>query len=96
MLLSRMEFREVFKDNSIHKMKVIFGALIFTAHIQILPSSFCAVSIFYLKKLILLSFSGQIGVLHSSRFARSPSHFLECERFEVMDKRHFSNQHFFP
>lgn len=91
-----LEFREVFKDNSIHRIKVIFWN---PSHLQhSYPNTtwliLCCQQ-FLSQKLILLFFPGQIGVLYSSCFARSPAHLLECERFEGMDKRHFSNQHFF-
>lgn len=63
------EFREVFKDNSIHKMKVIFWALISSS--ALISKYHLAHSVlsalFISKKLILLFFPGQIGVLYSSR-----------------------------
>lgn len=99
-----MEFREVFKDSFIRGIKVILWALISSSTLiskyHLAHSALSA--LFISKKLILLFFffffsllPGQIGVLYSTCFARSPQHLLECEKFEGMDKRHFSNQHFF-
>ena len=78
------------------KSDFLVSHLIFNVYIQIPPGSFCAVSTFYLKINTFFFFLGQIGVLYSSCFARSPPHLSESERFEGTDKRHFSNQHFFP
>lgn len=88
-------FREVFKDKSIHRIKVIFWALISS---QTLISKYHLVhsvlSALFISK-INTFFPGQIGVLYSPCFARSPPHLSECERFEGRDKRYFSNQPFF-
>lgn len=91
-----MEFREVFKDNSIHRIKVIFWALISSSTlISKYHLAHSVLSAIFISKINTSFFPGQIGVLYSSCFARSPAHLSECERFEGMDKRHFSNQHFF-
>lgn len=90
------EFREVFKDNSIHKMKVIFWALI---------SSSPLISKYHLAHSVLSALF--ISKINTSFFFWSDRDTLfvvvcpessassECERFEGTDKRHFSNQHFF-
>lgn len=68
-----------------------------SSHIQIPPGTFCSVSSSYLKNVyfFFLSFSRQIGVLYSSRFARSPPHLQNVKDLKARIKGTFLINTFF-
>lgn len=91
------EFREVFKDNSIHKMKVIFWALISSSPlISKYHLAHSVLSALFISKInTSFFFSGQIGVLYSSWFARSPPHLRNVKDLKARIKGTFLINIFF-